>query len=135
MLVKWFVDEKGSRESLELRRRYIEGKIKVLVPSLMVFEFLNALRYKNLFTVEEVKKASETLEAYSFETHHLSGEYASQTVEIAYESDLTLYDAAYVALSDIEDSVLYTADSKLINKLNDRLKEHVKNIYQLKDDG
>ena len=58
VIAKWFVDEKGSSETLKIRRRYVAGEFKIVVPSLMIFEVLNALYYKKLFTTEELKNAS-----------------------------------------------------------------------------
>ena len=56
IIVKWFVEEEGSDKSLKLRDRYIEGEIKLIAPELMIFEALNALYYKRLFSEEELKQ-------------------------------------------------------------------------------
>ena len=50
IIVKWFVEEEGSDKSVKLRDRYIEGEIKLITPELMIFETLNALYYKRLFS-------------------------------------------------------------------------------------
>ena len=50
IIVKWFVEEEGSDKSLKLRDRYIEGEIRIIAPELMIFETLNALYYKRLFS-------------------------------------------------------------------------------------
>jgi len=49
----------------------------------MIFEVLNALYYKKLFTTEELKNASRALEAYGFKSRQLNGDYATQAVDIA----------------------------------------------------
>jgi len=59
IIVKWFVEEEGSDKSLKLRDRYIEGEIRIIAPELMIFETLNALYYKRLFSEEELKQISE----------------------------------------------------------------------------
>lgn len=33
-----------------IRRRYVEGEVESIAPELILFETLNALRYKGLFT-------------------------------------------------------------------------------------
>ncbi len=53
------------------------------MPFLKIFEVLNALYYKKLFTTEELKNASRALEAYGFKSRHLNGDYAAQVVDIA----------------------------------------------------
>ena len=62
VIVKWFVEEEGSNKSLKLRDQYIEGSIRIIAPELMVFEALNALYYKKLFSEDGLKRISEALE-------------------------------------------------------------------------
>jgi len=57
IVVKWFVEEEGSDKSLKLRDQYIEGKIRIIAPELMIFETLNALYYKRLFSEKELKRS------------------------------------------------------------------------------
>ena len=130
MLVKWFVDEEGSEEALRIRRRYVEGEAEIVVPELIVFEALNALRYKGLFTPQEVKRISEALDAYAFDLRTLSGHYAALTLDTAYENDLTLYDASYVSLASLEGVQMYTADHRLIGKLHDPYRHCVKDVLE-----
>ena len=130
MLVKWFVDEEGSEEALRIRRRYVEGEAEIVAPGLIVFEALNALRYKGLFTAQEVKRISESLDAYALDLRTLSGQYAASTLDAAYENDLTLYDASYVSLAILEGAQMYTADRKLIGKLHEPYRSCVKDILE-----
>ena len=130
MLVKWFVDEEGSEEALRIRRRYVEGDAEIVAPELIVFEALNALRFKGLFTVQEVKQISEALDAYAFDLRPLRGQYAAQTLDIAYENDVTVYDSSYVSLALLEGAQMYTGDGKLIKRLREPHRQHVKDIRQ-----
>jgi len=42
---------------------------------------------------------------------------------------ITIYDASYVALALIHNTILYTADEKLIRKTHDlKIVEHIKNF-------
>jgi predicted nucleic acid-binding protein len=122
------VDEEGSPEALEIRRRYIEGEVELVAPVLVIFEVLNALRYKELHTQEELKRISLALEAYAFDLRALMGDYASHAIDLAYENDITLYDASYISLAHLEEAQMYTADRKLINKLHETYRQHVKDI-------
>ena len=130
VLVKWFVDEEGSEEALKIRKKYVEGEAEILAPELILFEALNALRYKGLFTDQEVKLISETLDAYAFDLRPLRGQYAAQTLDVAYENDVTVYDGSYVSLASLEGAQMYTADQKLIGKLRGPYQQRVKNIRQ-----
>ena len=128
IVVKWFVEEEGSDKALRLRDKYIDGEISIIAPELIIFEVLNALYYKRLFSESEMKEISEALEAYSFTLYSLKGEYAEKTIETAVENGITIYDASYVALAMIRDTYLYTADEKLIEKLKGEYLKHVKSI-------
>ena len=126
--MKWFVDEDGSEEALRIRRRYIDGEAEIVAPELIVFEALNALRFKGLFTAQEVKRISEALDAYAFDLRSLGGQYAAHSLDVAYENDLTLYDASYVSLAILEGAQMYTAERKLIGKLHEPYRRFVKTI-------
>jgi len=131
VIVKWFVEEEGSDKSLKLRHKYIEGRVGIIAPELVIFEALNALYYKKLFSEDELKEISEALEAYSLTLYPLRGEYADKAVEIAFKNDITIYDASYIALAVIKDARMYTADRKLIRKLKPEYQKHVKSIEDI----
>ncbi len=128
VVVKWFVEEEGSREALEIRDRYVEGEIQIIAPELITYEVLNALYYKRLFSEDELKLISEALEAYSFSLYPLRGEYAKKAVEVSYENDITLYDASYVALAIVRDTFTYTADERLIRKLGKVYRRYIRSL-------
>ena len=50
VIVKWFVAEKGSDYALKLRDMYISGEIKIAAPELLLYEVLNAVQHKGLFS-------------------------------------------------------------------------------------
>ncbi|MEM0094224.1 MAG: type II toxin-antitoxin system VapC family toxin [Thermofilum sp.] len=125
VVVKWFVEEEGSDRALEVRDRYVSGELKLIAPELLPFEVLNALYYKRLFTVEELKSAAEALDAFFFELYPLRGDYAKLALEVAHENGITLYDAAYVSLAILKNTRLYTADAKLKEKLTGKHSSYV----------
>ena len=114
VLVKWFVKEECSEKALKIRDSYIEGKIKIIAPELIIFEVLNALRYKGLFTEPELEEISEALDAFSFELRPLRGSYAKKTVETAFKNNITIYDSSYITLALEENAEFFTADEDLI---------------------
>jgi len=117
VVVKWFVEEEYSREARMLRDAYIAGLLDLAAPSLLPYEVLNALRYSRLYTASELREIARILDDYQFTLHQLSGTYAEETAALAHEKDLTVYDAAYVALAERLGTVLYTADERLLRKL------------------
>jgi predicted nucleic acid-binding protein len=91
---------------------------------------LNALKYSAAFGEDELKKVARVLEDYQFTLYPLQGEMAQKTVEIAMRKGVTIYDASYVALAYMLDTMLYTADEKLIGKIGDP--DTVKHIASFK---
>ncbi len=131
VVVKWFVEEEGSERALRLRDRYIDGEIELIAPELITFEVLNALRYKGLFTEEEMAQIQEALEAYAFSLYSLSGDYARKTLEVAFRNDITVYDASYVALAVVRETHLYTADEELRRRLKEPYSKHVRGLREV----
>ena len=131
VVVKWFVEEDGSDKALALRDRYVDGELRIIAPELLVFEALNALRYKGLFSREELAGAAEALEAFSFTLYPLRDDYARRTIDVAAENNITIYDASYVALALMRNAAMYTADEKLVAQLREKYSSYVRNIREI----
>jgi len=129
VVVRWFVEERYSKEALIIRDSFIEGLVDIIAPSLLYFEVLNALKYSGAFGEDELKKVARILEDYQFTIYELNGAYAEKAVEIAMRKGITIYDASYVALALIEEAELYTADEKLLTKTRDLgVTKHLRNF-------
>jgi predicted nucleic acid-binding protein len=128
--VKWFVEE-DSEKALKIRDKYINGEIKIIAPELITFEALNALHYKRLFSESEMKEISEALEAFSFDLYSIKGKYAEKIIEVAFKSNITVYDASYIALASIRNTCMYTADEKLVERLKEEYLKYVKDIRDI----
>ena len=116
VVVKWFLEEEHSGKALLLRDKFVQGAVELLSPSLMPYEVLNALRYSNLYSEEELIGAAESLEKYGIELWDLRGRYCEEVVRTAVALDITLYDASYVALAKLAGAKLVTADQEVVNK-------------------
>ncbi len=116
IIVKWFLEEEYSDDALRLRNDYIKRTILIAVPSLMEYEVLNALRYSGVYTKEELIEIGKALNKYGFETYELEDTLKEYTIRISLENNITIYDAAYIALAKQLKTKLYTADNELIRK-------------------
>ncbi|MCX8183754.1 MAG: type II toxin-antitoxin system VapC family toxin [Crenarchaeota archaeon] len=131
VVVKWFIQEKESEKALKLRDMHVSGQLEIAAPQLLFFEVLNALKSSNLFSEEELKTAANSLLNYRVELHPLNKKLAEKTVEIAFKTGLTIYDAAYVALAVELDTVLYTADGKIVETADGEYSGHVLYVSKL----
>jgi len=128
VIVKWFNREEDTEKALEVKEQYEKGSIDLAEPELLAYELGNSLRYNPNFGMEDTRQALSALEKLQIPTHPLTGELASRTVESAYLYGLTLYDSAYVALADMMNTTLYTADTELLDKVS---KPYVRHLTQL----
>jgi predicted nucleic acid-binding protein len=120
VIIKWFVQENQTEQALILRQDYLRGALSLACPDLMQYEVINALRYKPSLGEEGLKEVASLLEKYNFLSYSLLADnLAEPAIEVSLRYGLTIYDASYVALGILLDSIVYTADIKLVNQVSD----------------
>lgn len=130
VVIKWFseFDEDGLDKVLTLRNEILEGKCSITVPDLMFYELVNALRYNVQFTDKDVKDAIKSVIDIGFDVRNVETIIITHAVEIAYKYNVTVYDAYFLALSQIEKKPFVTADYKFIKRI-----KGFKNIIRLSE--
>jgi len=117
IMVKWFLEEEFSDEAKQMRDSFVTGKMAISVPSLLLYECLNALWHSGLFSEEELALAARALSKYGFDIWEPKGKIYEQSAALSSRFDISVYDASYVALALHLKATLYTADLELIQKL------------------
>lgn len=112
VLVKWFTKEEGSSSALEILDKLTEGSLLVVISDLTLYEVANALRYKPDFSSEEVKHCISSLLELELEVRELDEKLLSEIAEIAFDGEVTFYDAVPVGIARIEKIRCITADKK-----------------------
>ena len=126
VVLKWFVSEDYSKEAEALREAYANGLIDLAAPSLLPYEVLNALKYSTAFGEDELKEVAEVLDDLQITYYGLQKELVAKAVEIAMRKGVTVYDSSYLALAHRLQTIVYTADERLIRKTRDmHLIEHI----------
>lgn len=116
--VKWFHEEDFTQEALKIRDALDKGRIEIIVPPIFPYEVINALRKPpNLFGVEQLKSASE-----SIELRDLLGERADKgdlnaLLELTFKHSINPYDASYLLIAKRFKTIMITADKKLVERL------------------
>ena len=113
---KWYLDEEYSDRARLLRDDFVKGQIAITVPSLLFYETLNALRYSRAFDEKELPVVADSLSKYGFEVWEPRGEVYREAARLSLAQDITVYDAAYVALSEHLRALFYTVDKKLLDR-------------------
>ena len=121
VVAKWYLVEELREQALQLRNDYIDGKIAVVVPSILFFEVLNAVRFSRRdITEEQLVGIGRSLALYGFEVHDLRDEeYLVEVASISLGRELPVYDSSYVALAKVLGGVMYTADENLLERLDE----------------
>ena len=120
ILAKTFVKEKDSDNAMKYIDGYLRGEYKIIISDLTIWEVLNALKYHGEFPNDELPRVGEALYYYGFEVIEINLEFILKAIKIALDNDITVYDATYLALTEIYDGELVTADKKLYDRTHDR---------------
>ena len=134
-IVKWFVEEVESSEMRRIRDLFLSGRVVIYVPSLLFVELANALRYVKGLTSMDVINALKALSILHLNVIN-SMEVLDKATEIAFNANVTVYDAVYVALAKATNSKLLTYDSKLLGKFKDiarKASQIINEIVMVKD--
>lgn len=126
VIIKWFTQEEKREEAINLRENYVSGEIEIVVPDLLLYEISNALRFNPNFKEKDIKEAIESLFDIEINIIVPIPEVLQKAVDVAYSKEITIYDAFYIALSQMIDFDFITADEKLYEKIKDD-----KNVYLL----
>jgi predicted nucleic acid-binding protein len=118
VVIKWYrQDEILASHALILRDAYLAGQAAVVVPSLLIYELANVLRYKNDLSVNQVQEAVQSLFDMELQVVPPSSPVMQQAVDLAQTHDLTIYDATFVALAQALAATCVTADERLAQRL------------------
>jgi predicted nucleic acid-binding protein len=127
VVAKWFLNEEYSEGAMLLRDSFVKDELTISVPSLIFYEVLNVLRYTGLYNSEELASAARSLSKYGFDVWEPRSRIYEETAKISLKHEISVYDAAYVALASYLDTTLYTADLELVQKAP-QYSKHVENL-------
>lgn len=116
VVAKWFLTEPDSDKAIKLRDEFATGRLKLVVPTLLFYEVVNALRFSGTFTKAELVTAAKSLSKYRFDIWRPKGKLLELSAELSVEGDLTVYDACYAALARRISSKVITEDEELLAK-------------------
>jgi len=128
IIVKWFLEEEFSESARLLRDSFLTGKLAISVPSLLFYEALNALRYSGVYKEDELTLVGRALTKYGFDVWEPRGKLIEKMAALSLKRDVSVYDAAYLALAQQLGSTFYTADHELVQ----RFPENTQHISALK---
>jgi len=119
--VKWFsqTGEDDIEKALRLQELYLLRECALTAPDLIIYELANALRYNPNFDQKDTELALLSLHKMGMELVVPSETLLKKAVEFAYQKNIIVYDAIYVALALERRCLLITADTKSYKKIQD----------------
>ncbi len=118
VVAKWFKGgEPLAAEAKALRQAYYEDRLSIITPDLVPYELANVLRYSAEVTKTDSLSAMESLYALGVEIAPATLALIKRGLELAYQYDMAVYDAAFIALAEDLQADFVTADEKLLRKV------------------
>ncbi len=117
--VKFYVVEEGHDDALEILDAADEGKAELIAPSTILAEGFNAIRRqerRGLLDAEDARNAWDDLlhaPIYTYAPEDL----IERAAELHFESGASIYDALFLALAEESNTVMVTADERLLGRL------------------
>ena len=119
VVAKWFIEEENTEKAIEIRDKFVRGEIKVLVPSLLIYEIGNVFLKHPAKNSKDVENDFKALFDIGMEIVEINKpEILRDIHKNAKHFGITFYDAVYVTLALKEGCKLITADKKLKRKVN-----------------
>ncbi|MGH2618268.1 MAG: type II toxin-antitoxin system VapC family toxin [Thermomicrobiales bacterium] len=125
MAVKWILQEELSDRARALYRTNLRAGVSIVAPSLLLFEATNIIRQKmrgeRAISLVAARRALEDFLAFDIEIHSPPGVH-QLALNIADAYGLpAAYDAHYLALSDLLGCEFWTADRRLLQRVQGAL--------------
>lgn len=118
VIVKWFSEDEDDAEyANKLRRQILEGLCDIIIPDLLFYELANALRHNPNFTAEDVQTSLDSVFDMEFDIRKVDSSVMAAAIDIAFKFNVTIYDAYFLALSQLESKPFVTADYKFTRRI------------------
>lgn len=118
--VKWHLEEEHSGEAARLLDAVGSEVSELLAPSTLQPEFFNTLwqqRRRKELSLEEVRQAWTDFRVGEPATLYEPTDLMPRAAELVLETGVIIYDALFLALAEYADTVMVTADGKLLRTL------------------
>ena len=117
---KWLVPDSAEEDvpaAKALLADHMEGRAKIIIPALLYYEVGNILLFgRSRPPREDALEALTDLFSIPLEVVPLAMASASATLQLASLRGISYYDSTYVALAEMLDCLLITADRRLAQR-------------------
>ena len=117
-VVKWFTSELNTEQALRLLTLHKSALVTLFAPDLLVYEVVNALRYKPDITDSLLQRWTRNLFDLQLNLVPPTIDLLSSAATLAFQHGTTIYDSLYLALSEKLGIKFVSADTRFIEKVN-----------------
>lgn len=121
VIVKWFSQDNESDydKTRELIMAFSNGSLNLFVPDLLLYELSNALLKGKKFDYKKIKSALKYIHSLQIEIFSANLNLLNKAIQIAFDYDLTIYDAIYVSLAQLKNCPFITANPRCFKKIKE----------------
>lgn len=112
VVVKWFVEENGSKKAQGLLKRYVNKDLQIIVPEIICLELANALFFGAGFKKKDLSDALHAFYSLRIEMVQFGETFVKQIAEFMVKFRVPMYDSSFVFLAKNKKIPLITADRK-----------------------
>ena len=127
--VKWFNEknEDHVENAIKIQGQKISGHLEIIVPDLFFLEVLNAFLTKSGFGSQEMSTIQQSLQKLNLKIVYPDNDILKDTINIASDNNLTIYDSLYIAVAKVYEAPLFTEDKKILScRGKHKLIRHIK---------
>ena len=120
IIVKWFIPEDYSEHARRIRDDHLYGCVEATAPDYARLEVYNALwKYASRGIIDSgiAERIAQLVQEVRVDFKPVEGDLALAALEYSLKYSVSVYDAYYITLAWSLDTQFYTADEKLLRRL------------------
>jgi len=130
--LKWFFpQEKDSEIAQKILRKIKKGQIKAIAPQIFFFEVINVIKTKAKSTSNDMLGVINKIFSLNLISEKVDLSLLKRANLYAQKFNLSIYDASYIALADINKATFITADEKMARKVNLKFVKSLKEMEEV----
>ncbi len=116
---KWTDKNEQLRDrAFAILKAHVHGKVKIIVPDLILYELANAWATKTALKITKIRSNLNDLEDSFLQLVPLSINSLEKAIKFSKRYHVSVYDASYAILARENNCDLFTADSKFVKVVN-----------------
>ncbi|HLB25796.1 MAG TPA: type II toxin-antitoxin system VapC family toxin [Nitrospirota bacterium] len=119
VVAKWYKEESGSKDALQLKDSYVSGDFDITVPDLIIYELANCIRFSPGSDDKDVTDVVENFTDIGIDIVVPTLYLLDSASKFSFKYNITIYDAVYLALAKAVNAELITADKKCYERIKE----------------